>query len=146
MSPKPATITVSGRWARKLDASEPLRGLCVKQPWCGLLVTGQKTIEVRSWSTDHRGPLVLCASLALDTSFEWENEDPADACAFKRGAAVGVVNVVDVTTFEPHHADAALVQWREGLFAWHVRALERLTPVPVRGKLGFLRMPFRKVA
>jgi hypothetical protein len=37
--------------------------LSLLQPWATLVVIGAKTIETRSWSTRHRGPLLIHASL-----------------------------------------------------------------------------------
>jgi hypothetical protein len=37
--------------------------ISVLQPWASLLVLGHKTIETRSWNTQHRGKLLVHASL-----------------------------------------------------------------------------------
>jgi uncharacterized protein (UPF0264 family) len=44
----------------------PSRALSLKQPWAALLVHGLKTIEVRRWSTAHRGPLLIHAANVPD--------------------------------------------------------------------------------
>ena len=43
-----------------------MRTLSVRQPWANLLADGTKTIELRTWATDYRGPLVICAAKAID--------------------------------------------------------------------------------
>ena len=35
------------------------RALVVGQPWALLIARGEKTVEVRSWTTPYRGPLVI---------------------------------------------------------------------------------------
>jgi hypothetical protein len=40
--------------------------LSVKQPWAALLVAGVKTVEVRTWSTRTRGPVLLHAAKTID--------------------------------------------------------------------------------
>ncbi|WP_090371383.1 ASCH domain-containing protein [Nitrosospira sp. Nl5] len=35
--------------------------LSVQQPWAELIITGCKSIEIRSWQTDYRGPLWIHA-------------------------------------------------------------------------------------
>jgi hypothetical protein len=35
----------------------PRLALSVPQPRAGLILTGHKKIELRTWTTDHRGPL-----------------------------------------------------------------------------------------
>lgn len=41
-----------------------IRGLTVRQPHAQLILLGEKTIELRSWSTRYRGDLLICAALA----------------------------------------------------------------------------------
>ena len=38
-----------------------MRILSVRQPWASLIAEGQKTIELRSWVTKYRGPLLVIA-------------------------------------------------------------------------------------
>jgi hypothetical protein len=38
-----------------------VKALCVRQPWADLIVAGVKDVENRTWSTRHRGPLVIVA-------------------------------------------------------------------------------------
>ena len=40
--------------------------LSIKQPWADLILRREKTIEVREWCPDHRGPLLLHVSGTLD--------------------------------------------------------------------------------
>ena len=37
--------------------------LSIRQPWAELIVTGKKTIEIRSWSTEYRGLLWIHTGL-----------------------------------------------------------------------------------
>lgn len=38
-----------------------MKALTLRQPWASLIAIGAKTIETRSWSTNHRGPLAIHA-------------------------------------------------------------------------------------
>lgn len=38
-----------------------MKALTIRQPWASLIAAGVKTIETRSWSTKHRGPLAIHA-------------------------------------------------------------------------------------
>jgi hypothetical protein len=40
-----------------------VKALTIRQPWATLIADGVKTIETRSWSTRHRGPLAVHAGL-----------------------------------------------------------------------------------
>jgi hypothetical protein len=46
--------------------AEPLVAISVKQPWAALIVAGLKTIEVRSWPTRRRGPVLIHAGKVSD--------------------------------------------------------------------------------
>jgi hypothetical protein len=46
--------------------ASPLVAISVKQPWAALIVAGVKTIEVRTWATRRRGPVLIHASKAAD--------------------------------------------------------------------------------
>jgi hypothetical protein len=77
----------------KLTAIPP--ALSIRQPWLDLIMRAEKTIEVRDWSSNHRGPILLHASRTLDWKtielFGYE-----DALALPRGALIGVADVVDM--------------------------------------------------
>lgn len=36
--------------------------LSVRQPWADRIARGIKTIELRTWRTNYRGPLLICAA------------------------------------------------------------------------------------
>lgn len=44
----------------------PNYALSIKQPWAALLVAGIKTIEIRTWPTNIRGPVFLHAAKVPD--------------------------------------------------------------------------------
>ena len=39
-----------------------MKGLSLWQPWASLIATGAKRYETRSWPTNYRGPLLICAA------------------------------------------------------------------------------------
>lgn len=101
--------------------------LSVKQPYAELIAIGRKRYELRSWTTRHRGPLVICAGKRPAVRL---NSD------LPLGVAVCVVDLIDIVPFTPAMANDAAAEWRAGLFAW---VLENPTPtqhIPVSGKLG----------
>jgi hypothetical protein len=112
--------------------------LSIRQPWAELILQGRKTIELRSWDADYRGPLWLhtgkAANLDLDRSFGIT--DPP------RGAFVGRITLEDISPVDAQrwerwrgqHLDAG--RYQPGLFAWHLSSAERLRqPVPAPGNL-----------
>jgi hypothetical protein len=101
-----------------------VRALSVRQPYASHIAKAEKSVEVRSWSTNYRGPLLICAS---KKPFE---EEPV-------GCAICVVDLVDVRPMIEDDEDKALCDfYDDGAFAW---VLERPRPVEhfaVKGRLN----------
>lgn len=71
--------------------------LSVKQPWAALLVAGVKTVEVRTWPTARRGPVLIHAAKIPDVRFEgWARIDTPELKRFAdlRGGIIGVADLV----------------------------------------------------
>ena len=45
-----------------------MKALSIRHPWVDLILAGTKTIEIRTWATRYRGPLLLHASGAYGIS------------------------------------------------------------------------------
>jgi hypothetical protein len=117
--------------------------ISVRQPWAELLLSGRKTIEVRSWATDYRGRFWLHAGLKTDMAL---------ARSFGlnrlfRGGFVGSLDLVALLPLTPdrwrgwqhHHLDSS--PFKAGMFAWLVNApLRLLTPIPAKGQLGLFQL------
>jgi hypothetical protein len=65
--------------------------LSLKQPWATLLVHGTKSIEIRSWPTTRRGPILIHAARVPDPRPEAWAHVPAElqAAAQLTGGIVG---------------------------------------------------------
>lgn len=114
-----------------------IRALSIKQPWASLIVSGRKTLEVRSWSTPYRGTIIVCASAQPDRvrgRALLTGDEPL-------GVAVGVVRLVDVREGRAADTKNALVD-PTGHLCW---VLDEPVPachlVAVKGKLGLWRAP-----
>lgn len=85
--------------------------LSVKQPWAALLVAGRKAIEVRTWSTRRRGPILIHAAKVPDRrpwAWAWVGDDPVlRAAAGITGGVVGVGELADCLTYPTAGAFAA---------------------------------------
>ncbi|MBI4446675.1 MAG: ASCH domain-containing protein [Acidobacteria bacterium] len=46
------------------------RAISVRQPWAELLISGRKSIEIRSWAHEYRGGTWLHAALKGDPELE----------------------------------------------------------------------------
>lgn len=129
-----------------LPARDRLLALSVWQPWAYLIVSGQKTVELRSWPTNHRGEVVIHASRRVDEAaisyFAFDVE------TWPTGVALAVVQLVDVVTWT--RQDLTLRRWSHrswGPYAHGMRgfvfAAPRVLarPVEMMGSRGLFPVP-----
>lgn len=137
-----------------------MRAISLWQPWCWAILCLGKDVENRTWSTRHRGPLVLHAAQRRPTIAECESflalaqscvgTDELSARLFDlpnghrrpiqalrslpRGGVVGRVEVVGCTKF-------AESPWAfSDQYQWLIRNPQRLPFVPVKGQRGFFNV------
>jgi hypothetical protein len=104
-----------------------LPALSIRQPFASLIASAHKTIEVRTWATNYRGPLLINASAKR------YEEYPV-------GCTICIVDLVDVRPMTEDDEDAAVCLHFDGALAW---VLKRPRPVPaynVKGQLGLYSM------
>lgn len=97
-----------------------MKALTVRQPWASLIALGIKTIETRSWRTDHRGPIIVHAGAAkptfrdgslgvvgrfvcerrADLGGAYTLDDGAHDEILPLGAVVAIANLVDCVPIE----------------------------------------------
>jgi hypothetical protein len=126
-----------------------MKALTTRQPWAWAIVMGFKPLENRSRPFNHRGPLLIHASLAEETHmvedmlFLAARQTGTDVALLRnayrqqahKGAILGAVTVKGCVTW---HAS-------EWFFGPHALVLERPSrarrPVPCRGALGLWQVP-----
>lgn len=102
-----------------------MKALSVRQPWASMIASGEKTIETRVWSTEYRGPLLICA-----TKKPVIDELPV-------GIALCIVELVDcrpMTEEDQVKACCEIYPRAQSFVLDHLRSVE---PFPVKGQLGF---------
>lgn len=113
-----------------------MKALSVKQPWASLIAVGLKSVELRSWRTHYRGPLVVVASAGVDRAALARlggRNGP-------RGVTVAIVDLVDVRPAVIADVDDALSVPRRGAFAWCLTRPRLLVATAVRGRLGLYEL------
>lgn len=124
-----------------------MRCLTLTEPWSYLVAVGMKRNETRSWKTSYRGPLAIHAGIgfpreAREVAAEFAEEygipDPDE---LPRGAIIAVCTLADVKRVEDCGVSVLDDEWdfgdySHGRFAWMLRDVRRLTPIPMKGKLG----------
>lgn len=110
-----------------------MKALSIKQPWASLVAAGYKTVECRTWKTTYRGELLICSSRG--------DVEINDGLIAPGGMALGVVELFDVHPMTKADLESAYLPdaWYDDAlkgFAWCVRKLYEIKPVPVKGKLN----------
>lgn len=113
------------------------RCLAVRQPYAWAICAGAKTIENRSWTTKHRGQIVIVASSAtaqIKSLQKAAKPKVLSASHLVTSAAIGIADILDVLPLNP---DMESNPWASGPYCW-VLANARLfkTPIPCKGKLN----------
>lgn len=121
-----------------------MKTLTVRQPEAWLLVHGIKDVENRTWSTTHRGPLLIHSSARKPTAadLEWltdvcaEEGIPVPALSeLTTGAVVGAVWLETITETDESP------WWDEVSLAWICTHSAPCEPIPCKGKLGLWDHP-----
>jgi ASCH domain len=133
------TVTDFGE-LRRLLADAPC--LSVRQPWADLILLERKKVELRRWSTRHRGWTWLHTGRSVDET----------ACSFFgvsrffTGGFVGAFRLRDVVglnierweAWRPAHLDAG--PYQSNLFGWVIGQVVRLRrPLVASGSRGLYR-------
>jgi activating signal cointegrator 1 len=132
-----------------------MRALTLTQPWATLVATGDKRIETRSWSTDHRGPIAIHAAKELPGwAITWALNTPAVLTMLSRagyyalaelplGMIVATCQIVGCASTDgpsfrmPAGKDRILGNFAPGRYAIYLEDITRVEPpVPARGMLG----------
>lgn len=112
--------------------------LSVRQPWAELILSGRKSIEVRSWTTDYRGPLWLHTGQKRDP----DTEAHFGLTGLVYGSFIGRFELSSVVRLDLERWE----RWRTrhlvpgpmppDSYAWLLRSPMRLSqPIAARGDL-----------
>ena len=99
-----------------------MKTLSVKQPWASMIARGEKTIEVRSWRTSYRGPLLIVSCAR-----------PRDPLA---GLALAIVQLIDCRPWCAEDERLSGICGSENCWSWLLRDARLIPPFPGRGRLG----------
>lgn len=104
-----------------------MKAISIRPEWAMPIWTWQKQVECRTWSTDYRGPLLICSS----------SRKTARCIA---GHALCVVELLDVVPFAEEHLELSLMDSVPAdSYAWILGGDPEKTgwvePFPVKGKL-----------
>ncbi|MGC8622286.1 MAG: ASCH domain-containing protein, partial [Caldisphaera sp.] len=123
-----------------------MKCLSIKQPFADLVVSGKKTIEIRSWKTNYRGELLIHASRYPDKYAL--KRFGVDEKNIQLGRVIGKVNLVDCKVYTNewdflrdrnlHLAEEYKADCRYGFVFENPVKLK--TPLSLKGKLGIFNV------
>ena len=106
-----------------------MKALTVHPVFAMRIVTGLKTIEVRTWKTDYRGDILITSS-----SKRFKDTIP--------GHVLGVVTLADCVPFRKEHMEGAEVDSMPfDCYAWILENPRIIKPIPIKGKLSLWSCP-----
>lgn len=97
--------------------------ISIKQPWAALLVAGVKTVEVRTWATRVRGPVLIHASKGVDPRPDgWKllNTPELQTLSSYRGGIIGRAVLTACARYRTAEAFAAAVAAHRNNPDWFV--------------------------
>lgn len=128
-----------------------MKAISLWQPWASAVAWGHKLNETRHWTTTYRG------EIAIHAAKRWTADEQSYARHFWRitgdgrfwkpmplGAIVALARIVAVIRVEdayPSRIEAEFGNYEPGRFAWVLRDVIAIDPIPYRGRQGLFDIP-----
>jgi len=119
-----------------------MKAISIQQPFAFEILSGQKTIEVRSWDTTYRGDLLVCSSKKPAFSRE-EMEDLEEeyGSTFQYGRALCLVRLADVRLMNKGDEQKALMdEVDHEAYSWLIEDVRPVIHFPVKGLQGLFEV------
>lgn len=113
-----------------------MKALSVRQPYANQIARGIKTLEIRSWSTPYRGPLVICATARPDIGFRAHHSELG--CFI---CVVDLVKVIPWTQALTREAYCSPGDWFPDMMGWVLENPRQLHHTHIKGRLGLFEIP-----
>ncbi len=114
-----------------------MKALSLRHPWIDTILAGTKTVEIRTWATRYRGPLLLHAAVAWGVPEREAAIRLGVPAPLPRptGAILGTATLVDCRPVAVGDWERAGLPPLEGrLWAWVLADARRIEPIPARGR------------
>ena len=123
-----------------------MKALSIHQPWADLIVDGKRKLEIRSWTTGHRGALLIHAGLEVD----WPECGRLGVTPSEKGAIIGATELISIheiteqkwEVLRPLHLEIGPRPYGENTFGLFLKNAYRFKkPISFRGALGLFNVP-----
>lgn len=105
-----------------------MKALSIREPWATLILEGNKTIETRTWKTNHRGKILLCAS-----------KNPKSKIS---GKAFAVADLVDCLPMVKDDEKFACCEIYPKANSWFLANVTPIDPFEIKGQLGLFETEY----
>ena len=132
---------------KDLFGEKELRALSWKEPFASLMLHGK--IETRTWSTNYRGRVLICASKAPYNMknrlaiMGFSNHMKVKNMGLKlfSGQAIAVGDLVDCRPMTRDDEAATFVKYKDGLYCHVYENVRAIEPIPIKGQQGWKKLP-----
>jgi hypothetical protein len=120
-----------------------MNALCIKEPWATALLLLKKKLEIRTWKTDYRGPVLITTSLQVDESFEHKYIDKHHAVIDTEygevtcdlGITLFIADLVDVRPMKSSDTDLSLTDYFPDSYSWELDNIQPVRKQFIKSKL-----------
>ena len=131
-----------------MDFLDIMKCLSLKQPYAELLVSGKKTIELRTWNTKFRGEFLVHASKKIDKMACERNKIDPDSMI--TGAIIGKAILFDVklyknrnTFLQDRNKHFAGTNYKDHKYGFLVKNSKKFRkPIFMPGRLRFFNVDY----
>lgn len=111
-----------------------MKALSIDSSFAMAIFEGEKTVECRTWKTDYRGDILICA-----------NSHRAPGCI--SGRALIVAHLADIVPFTPDHLENACMRNMPDrpCYAWIFDGFTNIVPFKQKGQLNLFNVDDEKV-
>ncbi len=120
-----------------------MKCLSVSQPYADMIISGKKTIELRTWNTKFRGEFLIHAPIKVKD--DACKKQGIDRSTLRTGVIIGKAQIYDVKSYHSieelkkdygkHFATEEFLRHKYGFLLRKPQALK--VPIPYKGSLGF---------
>ena len=121
-----------------------MKAITIKQPFASLIREGYKEYEFRTWKTNYRGEIYIHAGLSVDKEamnrVKDYNLDYPSGCIIAKVKITDCVEVDDKLSRELLKKNEKvyynLKNKKEKRYGFKIEEVEKIDPIPVKGKLS----------
>ena len=97
-----------------------MKSISIRQPYASLILGGEKTIEIRSWPTKYRGPILIVSSASPKIG------------NLPTGQALCIAHILDCRPSRQSDKKLSQCQINQPSFSWILGEVIKIPPFPVR--------------